>query len=84
MTQVGQQAPSVVGGRQTSGAALQHLAFSGDGAGLVTVDARQDAGAAFLHLCDFLCLIAAPAPRCGVLRCRACSVRAWVPCFCMC
>jgi len=60
VVQVGQQAPSVVGGRQAPGAALQHLAFSGDGSGLVTVDVRQDAGAAFLYLCLLSCLTAAP------------------------
>lgn len=42
--QVGQQAPAVVGGRQGPGAALQHVAASADGALLVTVDVRQDAG----------------------------------------
>jgi hypothetical protein len=42
--QVGQQAPAVVGGRQGPGAALQHVAASADGALLVTVHVRQDAG----------------------------------------
>ena len=51
--QVGQQAPAVAGGRQGPGAALQHVAASADGALLVTVDVRQDAG--LQVCCVFLC-----------------------------